>query len=78
MTVAELIASLHRLDPNLPVLVDGYEWGLQLAHEPRQIIAERKEDVATCGGDWEEPGGIGWGSVLEAARPVVLISRNAQ
>lgn len=28
MKVKELIAELSKLDPELPVMVDGYEWGL--------------------------------------------------
>lgn len=36
MTVGELIEKLQKFDPNMRVLVDGYEGGLDDPEEPRQ------------------------------------------
>ena len=37
MTVGELIAKLQTFDPSLPVMVDGYEGGVDYPVEAKQI-----------------------------------------
>lgn len=76
MTVGDLVKLLSSFDQDLPVLVDGYEWGFQAPHAPIQIIVERKP-CASVAGDWDTPDGISWGEITESARPVVVIPRSA-
>lgn len=75
MTVGELVKLLQQFDQNLPVLVDGYEWGFQLAKSPRQTTAVRRDGETPICGDWESPDGIGWDTIVEPEQPVVVIER---
>ncbi len=49
MTVAELIAHLSQLDPNLPVLVDGYEFGYDTAQTPVKVRVQRVANKSYAG-----------------------------
>lgn len=39
MKVKDLIEKLQKFDPELPVMVDGYEGGIGELKEPREVIA---------------------------------------
>ena len=52
MTVAELIAELQKLDPDMPVVVRGWEWDLtgRPEHAEEVSVKERSVSVAQCSG----------------------------
>lgn len=57
MTVRELIAALAQFDPELPVLVDGHEFGLDNAQSPRVVTVKTYTIKHSYHGEFEEIGG---------------------
>lgn len=58
MTVAELIAELGKLPPELPVYVEGYEWGLEDMDWVRVVDVARNVLGAAYGGSHAGPDDI--------------------
>lgn len=59
MKVSELIERLQRLSPDLDVLVEGYETGLDPIHSLKVCPVERNEAAEDWDGELEEsPDGV--------------------
>lgn len=68
MKVRELIEALQKHDPEMMVVVDGYEYGLRDPH-PLRVIRIRPDETPTeYGGPYEE---------ADSGEPAVLIPRSA-
>lgn len=70
MNVGALIKHLQAFDPELPVMVDGYEGGLDQPREPR-LVKMYHEPHAYCGdynlvSEWDE---------VETPLPAVYLER---
>lgn len=54
ITVAELVARLSGLPPELPVLVEGYESGWDAINDIRTATLVRRKQITNCDGEYEE------------------------
>lgn len=55
LTVAELMERLREMPPELPVLVEGYETGLDAIHSLSETAVIHNTDCEDWDGEFEEP-----------------------
>ena len=55
LTVAELMERLREMPPDLPVLVEGYETGLDAIYSLRETLVIHNTDSEDWDGEFEEP-----------------------
>ena len=55
LTVAELMERLREMPPELPVLVEGYETGLDAIYSLRETLVIHNTDCEDWDGEFEEP-----------------------
>ena len=55
LTVAELMERLREMPPELPVLVEGYETGLDAIYSLRETVVIQSTNCEDWDGEFEEP-----------------------